>query len=91
MFVCCVVHTEGQQSLMWGLVLLQAKQRASVAWIVQKAHKNKVPTDLQDPYYRDYEVRTVWVCGGEHAVLCGGLPCTTSFGFGSFYSRVSVR
>ncbi|KAK8401564.1 hypothetical protein O3P69_001012 [Scylla paramamosain] len=32
-----------------------AKQRASVAWIVQKAHKNKVPTDLQDPYYRDYE------------------------------------
>ncbi|KAK8401541.1 hypothetical protein O3P69_001012 [Scylla paramamosain] len=33
----------------------RAKQRASVAWIVQKAHKNKVPTDLQDPYYRDYE------------------------------------
>ncbi|CAL4102155.1 unnamed protein product [Meganyctiphanes norvegica] len=32
-----------------------AKQRASVAWIVQKAHKNKVPNDLQDPYYRDYE------------------------------------
>ncbi|XP_069186002.1 uncharacterized protein Patronin [Procambarus clarkii] len=37
----------------------QAKQRASVAWIVQKAHKNKVPTDLHDPYYRDYE-------GAEH-------------------------
>ncbi|XP_042234616.1 uncharacterized protein LOC121874529 isoform X5 [Homarus americanus] len=37
----------------------QAKQRASVAWIVQKAHKNKVPGDLQDPYYRDYE-------GAEH-------------------------
>ncbi|KAK8401531.1 hypothetical protein O3P69_001012 [Scylla paramamosain] len=34
---------------------IRAKQRASVAWIVQKAHKNKVPTDLQDPYYRDYE------------------------------------
>ncbi|XP_071548392.1 LOW QUALITY PROTEIN: uncharacterized protein Patronin [Panulirus ornatus] len=39
--------------------IAQAKQRASVAWIVQKAHKNKVPTDLQDPYYRDYE-------GAEH-------------------------
>nr|XP_027235985.1 calmodulin-regulated spectrin-associated protein 2-like [Penaeus vannamei] len=38
---------------------LRAKQRASVAWIVQKAHKNKVPSDLQDPYYRDYE-------GAEH-------------------------
>ncbi|XP_047482342.1 uncharacterized protein LOC125034532 isoform X4 [Penaeus chinensis] len=37
----------------------KAKQRASVAWIVQKAHKNKVPSDLQDPYYRDYE-------GAEH-------------------------
>ncbi|XP_050688722.1 uncharacterized protein LOC126981544 isoform X16 [Eriocheir sinensis] len=33
----------------------KAKQRASVAWIVQKAHKNKVPADLHDPYYRDYE------------------------------------
>lgn len=33
----------------------RAKQRASVAWIVQKAHKNKVPADLHDPYYRDYE------------------------------------
>ncbi|KAK8726894.1 hypothetical protein OTU49_010116 [Cherax quadricarinatus] len=38
---------------------LRAKQRASVAWIVQKAHKNKVPSDLHDPYYRDYE-------GAEH-------------------------
>ncbi|XP_053651388.1 uncharacterized protein Patronin isoform X6 [Cherax quadricarinatus] len=37
----------------------KAKQRASVAWIVQKAHKNKVPSDLHDPYYRDYE-------GAEH-------------------------
>ncbi|KAK7069879.1 hypothetical protein SK128_011064, partial [Halocaridina rubra] len=36
-----------------------AKQKASVSWIVQKAHKNKVPSDLQDPYYRDYE-------GAEH-------------------------
>ena len=41
------------------LFCFQAKQRASVAWIVQKAHKNKVPTDLQDPYYRDYEVSTL--------------------------------
>lgn len=37
----------------------RAKQKASVSWIVQKAHKNKVPSDLQDPYYRDYE-------GAEH-------------------------
>ncbi|XP_066967185.1 uncharacterized protein Patronin isoform X7 [Macrobrachium rosenbergii] len=37
----------------------KAKQKASVSWIVQKAHKNKVPSDLQDPYYRDYE-------GAEH-------------------------
>ncbi|KAF2367766.1 Calmodulin-regulated spectrin-associated protein CH domain [Trinorchestia longiramus] len=35
----------------------KAKQRASVMWIVQKANKNKVPADLQDPYYRDHEGR----------------------------------
>ncbi|KAK3888904.1 hypothetical protein Pcinc_007065 [Petrolisthes cinctipes] len=44
-------YTEWCYSSQWW----KAKQRASVAWIVQKAHKNKVPSDLQDPYYRDYE------------------------------------
>ena len=39
----------------------QAKQRASISWLVQKAHKNKVPSDIEDPYYKDYEV--------SHAVL----------------------
>ena len=33
--------------------MLQAKQRASVRWLVAKAYNNQVPTNLREPYYRD--------------------------------------
>ncbi|EEC02376.1 conserved hypothetical protein, partial [Ixodes scapularis] len=33
----------------------QAKQRASVLWLVSKAHNNRVPPELRDPFYRDHE------------------------------------
>ncbi|XP_022651538.1 patronin-like isoform X3 [Varroa destructor] len=36
-------------------LLEQAKERASVLWLVSKAHNNRVPTELRDPYYRDHE------------------------------------
>ncbi|CAN7941721.1 unnamed protein product, partial [Ixodes hexagonus] len=36
---------------MWNL----AKQRASVLWLVSKAHNNRVPPELRDPFYRDHE------------------------------------
>ncbi|XP_028968075.1 patronin [Galendromus occidentalis] len=36
-------------------LLIQAKERASVLWLVSKAHNNGVPTELRDPYYRDHE------------------------------------
>lgn len=33
----------------------KAKQRASVLWLVSKAHNNRVPPELRDPFYRDHE------------------------------------
>lgn len=49
-FLCAGLIQDGY------VFVFQAKQKASVAWIVQKAHKNKVPSDIEDPYYKDYEV-----------------------------------
>ncbi|XP_044012467.1 patronin isoform X14 [Aphidius gifuensis] len=33
----------------------QAKQRASVKWLLSKAFNNRVPDNLHEPYYRDHE------------------------------------
>ncbi|XP_014601153.1 PREDICTED: patronin isoform X12 [Polistes canadensis] len=33
----------------------QAKQRASVKWLLSKAYNNRVPDNLREPYYRDHE------------------------------------
>ena len=41
------------------LFLFQAKQRASVKWLLSKAYNNQVPDKLREPYYRDHEVRTI--------------------------------
>lgn len=34
---------------------LQARQRASVKWILSKAFNNRVPENLKEPFYRDHE------------------------------------
>ncbi|XP_021925923.1 patronin isoform X2 [Zootermopsis nevadensis] len=33
----------------------QAKQRASVKWLLSKAYNNRVPENLREPFYRDQE------------------------------------
>uniref|UniRef100_A0A182U9C7 CASAMP N-terminal domain-containing protein n=1 Tax=Anopheles melas TaxID=34690 RepID=A0A182U9C7_9DIPT len=33
----------------------EAKQRASVRWLLSKAYNNRVPEILKDPFYRDHE------------------------------------
>ncbi|CAH0557676.1 unnamed protein product [Brassicogethes aeneus] len=33
----------------------QAKQRASMKWLLSKAFNNKVPENLREPFYRDHE------------------------------------
>ena len=37
-------------------VFLQAKQRASIKWLLSKAYNNKIPEELVDPFYKDHEV-----------------------------------
>ena len=39
------------------LFFFQAKQRASVKWLLSKAYNNRIPDKLKEPYYRDHEVR----------------------------------
>lgn len=34
---------------------MQAKQRASVKWLLSKAFNNRVPDNLKEPFYRDHE------------------------------------
>ncbi|XP_020292949.1 patronin isoform X6 [Pseudomyrmex gracilis] len=35
--------------------VFEAKQRASVKWLLSKAYNNRVPEKLREPYYRDHE------------------------------------
>lgn len=38
------------------MFLFQAKQRATVKWLLSKAFNNRVPENLKEPFYRDHEV-----------------------------------
>lgn len=40
--------------------MFQAKQRASVKWLLSKAYNNRVPDNLREPYYRDHEVKNIY-------------------------------
>lgn len=35
---------------------LQAKQRATIKWLLSKAYNNKIPEELSEPFYKDHEV-----------------------------------
>lgn len=41
--------------------MLQAKQCATVKWLLSKAYNNKVPEELQDPFYKDHAVRPLFL------------------------------
>lgn len=36
-------------------LFFQAKQRASVKWILSKAYSNRVPDNLKEPFFKDHE------------------------------------
>ncbi|KAH8418644.1 hypothetical protein KR222_008335 [Zaprionus bogoriensis] len=36
-------------------IVFQARQRASVKWLLSKAFNNRVPDNLKEPFYRDHE------------------------------------
>ena len=37
----------------------QAKQRASIKWLLAKAYNHKTPPELREPFYKDHDVRIV--------------------------------
>ena len=38
------------------LFLLQAKQRASIKWLLSKAYDHRTPDELKEPFYKDHDV-----------------------------------
>ena len=38
------------------VIFSQAKQRASVQWLLSKAYSHQVPEELREAFYRDVEV-----------------------------------
>ena len=46
-------------SCSWSLSFLcfQAKQRASIKWLLSKAYDHKTPEELVEPFYKDHDVR----------------------------------
>ncbi len=55
--VVCVCLCLYSRSFCFFLVsLVQAKQRASVQWLLSKAYGHQVPEDVKEPFYRDLEV-----------------------------------
>lgn len=36
-------------------IVLQAKQRASIRWLLSKAYNNHIPDQLKDPFYIDHD------------------------------------
>ena len=41
------------------LLLLQAKLRSSLAWILQKAYGETVPSEFKDPFYEKTDVSRI--------------------------------
>ena len=35
---------------------LQAKQRASIKWLLSKAYDHRTPEELKEPFYKDHDV-----------------------------------
>ena len=59
--VTCVTHFTN----LCPLLVFQAKQRASILWLIAKANDNgRIPAELQDPFYRDHngqELLKPWI------------------------------
>jgi len=37
-------------------VFLQAKQRATIKWLLSKAYNNRIPENVIEPFYKDHDV-----------------------------------
>jgi len=38
------------------IYLLQAKQRATIKWLLSKAYNNVIPENISEPFYKDHDV-----------------------------------
>ncbi|XP_046460067.1 patronin-like isoform X36 [Daphnia pulex] len=54
---------------------LQAKQRASVQWLLSKSYSHQVPEDVKEPFYRDVEDQEYLKPSVVHALANAELYC----------------
>jgi len=38
------------------ICILQAKQRATIKWLLSKAYNNRIPENVIEPFYKDHDV-----------------------------------
>ena len=41
--------------------IFQAKQRASIKWLLSKAYDHKTPAELREPFYKDNDVSLMFI------------------------------
>ena len=41
--------------------IFQAKQRASIKWLLSKAYEHKTPAELREPFYKDNDVSIMFI------------------------------
>ena len=42
-------------------LIFQAKQRASIKWLLSKAYDHKTPAELREPFYKDNDVSFMFI------------------------------
>lgn len=55
-FLLCRIMTIFADIPFFLTIWFQAKQRASVQWLLSKSYSHQVPEDVREPFYRDVEV-----------------------------------
>lgn len=41
--------------------LLQAKQRATIKWLLSKVYNNRIPDNVIEPFYKDNDVSKILI------------------------------
>jgi hypothetical protein len=43
------------------IFFLQAKQRATIKWLLSKVYNNRIPENVIEPFYKDHDVSNVYL------------------------------
>ena len=55
-YICDVLSTTRDSRQFMSLFFFQAKQRASIKWLLSKAYDHRTPEELKEPFYKNHDV-----------------------------------